>query len=117
MLDAKISDFSKGHLLFWFYIDDAAKLRSRAAASGRIEISDSANPSHALAWSSKTFLADVVSDGWNLIDLKFSDGRDLDATHRLNAHATNYFRIYFDGSVTGAEFTFGIDAIGFKQAK
>ena len=117
VIDSKIENFSKGHLLFWFFIDNATELRKRAAIDGRIEISDSNDPNHALAWSSKTYLADKVSDGWNLIDLPFSEGRDLNPSHRLNQHATKYFRIYFNGSVSSVEMTFGIDAIGFKEDK
>ncbi len=117
VIDSKITNPSKGRLVFWFYVEEAAKLRARAKTGGRIEISGSNNHAHAMVWDSRKYIADVCTDGWNYISLPFSEGRNMDATHPFNHKAANYFRIYFDGSVDLYEMTFGIDAIGFKEDK
>jgi hypothetical protein len=103
--------------VFWFYVEEADKLRARAKTGGRIEISGSNNPAHAMVWDSRKYIADVCTDGWNYISLPFSEGRNMDEAHPFNHKAANYFRIYFDGTVDLYEMTFGIDAIGFKQDK
>ena len=117
-MDTQITDYTKGYLVFWFYINDAASLKRNTIATGRIELSQSGGPSkQCLYWSSKTFLADVVSDGWNYIQLKFSDATEMTPENKFNPKGANWFRIYFDGPAGSYEYTYGIDAIGFKQAK
>ncbi len=117
-MDTQITDYSKGYLVFWFYIDDAASLKRNTIASGRIELSQSGGPNkQCLYWSSKTFLADVISDGWNYIQLKFSDAKEMTPDNKFNPKGANYFRIYFDGPAGSYQYTYGIDAIGFKQTE
>ena len=118
IVDAHADDYNKTCLCFWFFIDDAAKLRSKAGASGRIEISHSGSPLvQARYWSSKTYIADRVVNGWNYISLPFSEGTEITPGNPYNPAGSNYFRIYFDGAAASTEFTYGIDAIGFKQIK
>lgn len=118
IIDAQAYDYSKTCLCFWFFIDDATKLRSKAGATGRIEISHSGSPQlQALYWSSKTYLADRVVNGWNYISLPFSEGTEITPDNPYNPAGSNYFRIYFDGAAASTEFTYGIDAIGFKHIK
>lgn len=115
-MDTKITDYSKGYLVFWFYINDAASLSRNTVATGRIELSQSGGPSQqCLYWNSKTCLADVVTDGWNYIQLRFSDATEMTPDKPFNPKGANYFRIYFDGPAGSYEYTYGIDAIGFKQ--
>lgn len=116
VVDTKITDYSKGYLVFWFYINDAGSLSRNTIDTGRIELSQSGGPSQqCLYWSSKTHLADKLSDGWNYIQLKFSDAREMTPEKPFNPKGANYFRIYFDGPAGSYEYTYGIDAIGFKQ--
>lgn len=118
IVDAQAYDYSKTCLCFWFFIDDAVKLRGRAGASGRIEISHSGSPLvQARYWSSKTYIADRVVDGWNYISLPFSEGTEITPEKPYNPAISNYFRVYFDGAAASTEFTYGIDAIGFKHLK
>ena len=118
IVDAHADDYSKTCLCFWFFIDDAAKLRSKTGATGRIEISHSGSPNvQALYWSSKKYVADRVINGWNYISLPFSEGTEITPDNPFNPAGANYFRIYFDGAAASTEFTYGIDAIGFKQIK
>jgi len=115
-MDTKITDYSKGYLVFWFYINDAASLSRNTIATGRIELSQSGGPNQqCLYWNSKTCLADVVTDGWNYIQLRFSDATEMTPDKPFNPKGANYFRIYFDGPAGSYEYTYGIDAIGFKQ--
>jgi len=114
-IDAGITDRSKGHLCFYFYIDDAEKLSGKCSASGRVEISHSGNHAMCMYWSSKTFLADQLMDGWNFVDLAFKDGKDIDPSNPFNPAGANYFRIYFDGPAASTEFEYGIDCIGFYE--
>lgn len=116
VVDTGITDYSKGYLVFWFFINDAPSLSRNTIESGRIEISQSGGPSQqCLYWSSKTFLADVVSNGWNYIQLKFSDAREMTPDKPFNPKGANYFRIYFDGPAGSYQYTYGLDAVGFKQ--
>ena len=118
VVDAKVTDPAKAQLVFWFFIDDAAKLRRTAGPGGRIEISHSGAPSlQALYWDSKSCIADKVSDGWNYIVLPFADAKEVTPDNPFNPLGTNYFRIYFNGAAASTEMTYGIDAIGFKQTK
>ena len=118
VVDAKVTDPAKAQLVFWFFIDDAAKLRRTAGPGGRIEISHSGAPSlQALYWDSKARIADKVSDGWNYIVLPFADAQEVTPDNPFNPLGTNYFRIYFNGAAASTEMTYGIDAIGFKQTK
>jgi hypothetical protein len=115
-MDTQITDYSKGYLVFWFYINDAASLSRNTVATGRIELSQSGGPNQqCLYWSSKTYLADVVTNGWNYIQLRFSDATEMTPDKPFNPKGANYFRIYFDGPAGSYEYTYGIDAIGFKQ--
>ncbi|MCQ2143418.1 MAG: Ig-like domain-containing protein [Bacteroidales bacterium] len=115
-IDSKIKDKSKGHLVFYFYIDDAAKLKSKAGAGGRIEISQSGSPSlQCLYWDSQKYLANKVQDGWNYIDLPFSEGTEITPDNPFNQAGAKYFRIYFNGQAASIEFTYGLDAVGFYE--
>lgn len=115
-IDAKVTDYSKAQLVFWFYVEDASKLRSKTVSGGRIEISHSGSPSRqALWWDSKAYVSDKVIDGWNYIVLPFSEGKEITPESRFSPKSANYFRIYFDGPIASTEMTYGIDAIGFKQ--
>lgn len=115
-LDTGIKDKSKGHMCFYFYIDDAEKLSGKCAVSGRVEISQSGGPStQCLYWSSKTFLADRLMDGWNFVDLSFKDAKEINPDNVFNPAGANYFRIYFDGPAASTEFEYGIDCIGFYE--
>ena len=114
--DTRITDYEKGYLVFWFYINDAAALKRNTVDTGRIELSQSGGPGRqCLYWSSKTYLADVMSDGWNYIQLKFADAREMTPDYPFNPKGANYLRIYFDGPAGSQEYTYGIDGIGFKQ--
>ena len=118
VVDAKITDPSKAQLVFWFFIDDAAKLRRMAGPGGRIEISHSGAPSlQALYWDSKDRIANKVVDGWNYIVLPFAEAKEVTPDNPFNPEGANYFRIYFNGAAASTEMTYGIDAIGFKQLK
>jgi hypothetical protein len=118
VVDAKITDPSKAQLVFWFYIEDATLLRTKAGAGGRIEISHSGSPSRqALYWDSKAWIAEKVADGWNYIVLPFADAKEMTPDDPFNPKGANYFRIYFNGAAASTEMTYGIDAIGFKQRK
>lgn len=118
VIDAQVTDPDKALLTFWFYIDDAAKLRSKAAKGGRIEISHSGSPSRqCLYWDSKKYIADMVMDGWNYISLPFKEATEMTPDNPFNPKGANYFRIYFDGAAASTEFVYGIDAIGFKHLK
>jgi len=115
-IDSGIKNKAKGHLCFYFYIDDAEKLSGKAAASGRVEISHSGSPSlQCLFWSSKTFLADQLMDGWNFVDLAFKDATEITPDNPFNPAGPKYFRIYFDGPAASTEFEYGIDCIGFYE--
>ena len=118
VVDARVTDYSKAQLVFWFYIEDAAKLRTKAGPGGRIEISHSGSPfQQALYWDSKIWIADKVVDGWNYIILPFADAQEMTPANPFNPKGANYFRIYFNGAAASTENTYGIDAIGFKQKK
>ena len=118
VIDAQVTDPDKALLTFWFYIDDAGKLRSKAAKGGRIEISHSGSPSRqCLYWDSKKYIADMVMDGWNYISLPFKEATEMTPDNPFNPKGANYFRIYFDGAAASTEFVYGIDAIGFKHLK
>ena len=118
VVDAQVTDYAKAQLVFWFYIEDAAKFRTKAGPGGRIEISHSGSPSQqALYWDSKTWIAEKVVDGWNYIILPFADAKEMTPANPFNPKGANYFRIYFNGAAASTENTYGIDAIGFKQNK
>lgn len=115
-MDSKIKNKSKGHLTFWFFIDDAAKLKSKTADGGRIEISHSGSPQlQCLSWPSKEWISEKVTDGWNFIDLPFSKSTEMTPDDPFNPQGPKYFRIYFNGPASSTEFVYGLDAVGFYE--
>ncbi len=119
-IDAKMTSPHRGHVSFWFYVENradgnnAAKLSGRVNG-GRIEVSNDGG-NKGIYWETKDVFKDL-KDGWNLIDLKFRDAKGYgDENYVINPAKISWFRIYMNGpAALYDEYTWGIDKIAFYE--
>lgn len=112
-----ITDKKKGHFVFWFYCSDAAGFKA-ACDGGDIEISsgDANLAVKTLRWGTRKWLADVITEGWNLIDLPLAAAIEINDSEPFDLNTACWFRLYTGGQGVAAERTYGIDALAFYES-
>jgi hypothetical protein len=103
-IDTKVT-MATGALTFWLYIPDA----SLVTTDGQIQFSSSGAPDDFRVGWSFGLVKPSLKNGWNHLELKFSesDGITGDGGPKLNA--MNFIKIFFHQEKNNAPQNYGVD--------
>lgn len=108
------TDRKKAHLLFWFYIDNAASFQN---GGGDIELGTTADINkQILKFPMYHSLSKKVQNGWNLVDLPLVTATQGNASEPFDPSSVQWFRLYTDANHVASKCTYGLDAVAFYES-